>query len=67
MATIPTKYELIKYVHAVRDLISYQAVDIKGYESTRILAKYSDYQREKIMECNKIVRRFKKKYPGNVI
>ena len=67
MAAIPTKYELIKYVHAVRDLLSYQAVDIEGYESTSILIKYSDYQREKIMECNIIVRRFKKKYPGDVI
>ena len=67
MAAIPTKYELIKYVHAVRDLLSYQAVDIEGYEYTRNLVKYSEYQREKIMECNKIVRRFKKKYPGDAI
>ena len=67
MATIPTKYELIEYVHAVRDLISYQAVDIENYESNRILVKYSDYECEKIMECNKIERRFKKKYPGDAI
>ena len=67
MATIPTKYELIEYLHAVRDLLSYQAVDIEGYESTSILIKYSNYQREKIMECDKIVRRFKKKYPSDAI
>ena len=66
MAAIPTN-ELIEYLHAVRDLISYQAVDIEGYESTRILVKYSDYECEKIRECNKIVRRFKKKYPSDAI
>ena len=66
MATIPNN-ELIEYLHAVRDLIPYQAVDIEGYESTRILVKYSNYKCEKIRECNKIVRRFKKKYTGDAI
>ena len=30
MATIPNN-ELIEYLHAVRDLISYQAVDIEAF------------------------------------
>ena len=34
-------------MHALRDLISYQAVDIEGYESNRTLIKYSDYERKK--------------------
>ena len=51
----------------MRDFISYQAVDFEGYKSNRILIRYSDYECEKIMGCNKIVRKFKKNYPNYAI
>ena len=60
---IPTRDELIEYLYAIRILMSYRLLYIKGYEpNSNGLTYCGDY--DTLQKFTTIADKFKNKYPG---
>ena len=60
----PTIDELPHYIYSISGIISYKAVNIKGYKPNKFENVVIEYDYEYITECAKLVDEFKKNYPN---
>ena len=56
----PTKDELINYMDALRELILYKAIGIRGYKPTGYILVYNN---NKIKKYETFIHEFNKNYP----